>query len=211
MATRSVPGDRRSPSRGDQQRARIIHSVTALLADTAITDLSVMQIAKHAGVTRPVFYFYFQTKYAVVGAALHDVWSEFDAARAGVRPQELGQDPAAITGRLIGDARAIWQRHGPLLNACVLARASDPQLDAMWTTFVESQAQRVAELLNGLAGRARIRPASADLPALIDVLFGMTVWALVGESTDPQAMSGERRIDAITAVWLSAVWGEGLR
>jgi TetR/AcrR family transcriptional regulator, ethionamide resistance regulator len=50
-----------------------------------------MQIAQQAGVTRPVFYFYFETKYAVVAAALEQVWNEFDAARTGVRPDDLGQ------------------------------------------------------------------------------------------------------------------------
>jgi hypothetical protein len=72
-----------------------------------------------------------KTKYAVVAAALEQVWNEFDAAR-GVRPDDLGQDPVVITRLLIWDAFSVWRRHGALLNACAQARASDAQLDAMY-------------------------------------------------------------------------------
>ncbi|MFE3105607.1 TetR/AcrR family transcriptional regulator, partial [Nocardia tengchongensis] len=74
-AARTVAGDRRPPSRGDQQRALIIDAVTDLLRTVSITDMSVLRIAKHAGVSRPAFYFYFESKYSVVAAALEEVWT----------------------------------------------------------------------------------------------------------------------------------------
>jgi TetR/AcrR family transcriptional regulator, ethionamide resistance regulator len=203
-AVRAVSGDRRAPSRGDQQRARIIAAVTALLDDVPIADLSVMQIAQRAGVTRPVFYFYFETKYAAVAAALEQVWNEFDTARNSVDVDALGQDPAAITRRLVSDADAVWRRHRGLLNACVLARSSDPQLDAMWRVFNDTQTRRILKLLSGLRDSARIRPVTADFEALIETLLGMTVWALL-EDAGPD--SADRRIASITAIWLATVWG----
>ena len=115
-----------------------------------------MQIAQQAGVTRPVFYFYFETKYAVVAAALEQVWNEFDAARTGVRPDDLGQDSVVITRLLIWDAFSVWRRHGALLNACAQARASDAQLDSMWRSFVGSQCHRVAQRPR----RSRAHPAN---------------------------------------------------
>ena len=74
-------------------------------------------------------------------------------------------------------------------------------------SFVGSQSLRVIELLSGLDGPARIRPAADDLPALIDALLGMTVWALLDEATEAHPVDSERIIGALTAVWLASVWG----
>ena len=54
---------------------------------------------------------------------------------------------------------------------------------------------------------ARIHPTSTDLPALINALLGMTVWSVLDETTAAQHVSSERRIEAVTSVWLAAVWG----
>jgi len=71
-------------------------------------------------------------------------------------------------------------------------------------SFVGSQSLRVIELLSGLDGPARIRPAADDLPALIDALLGMTVWALLDEATEAHPVDSERIIGALTAVWLAS-------
>jgi TetR/AcrR family transcriptional regulator, ethionamide resistance regulator len=201
-----VVGDRRPPSRGDRQRARIIASVTDLLGDIAVTDLSVMRIAKEAGVTRPVFYFYFESKYAAVAAALELVWQEFDAARNLTNPGDVTSGPRAVTRQLLGNAVAVWRRNSGLLNACVLARTSDPQLDAMWRSFVTAQTRRIIELFTGLREPIRVRPTSDDLPGLVEVLLGMTVWALLEESAETDPAASDLRMDSVTAVWVAAIW-----
>jgi hypothetical protein len=70
-----------------------------------------------------------------------------------------------------------------------------------------SLARSVIELLSGLDGPARIRPAADDLSALIDALLGMTVWALPDEATEAHPVHSERIIGALTAVWRASVWG----
>lgn len=104
----------------------------------------------------------------------------------GTEPRETRRrrrGPAVVTRQIVGDAVALWWQHGGLLNACVLARSSDTQLDVMWRDFVEPQTQPIIVLLSGLRGVARTRPKTDDLAALIDVLLGMTVWALLDETT----------------------------
>ena len=199
--------ERRAPSRGDQQRTLIMDAVTELLATTPISELSVMQIAKHAGLTRPVIYFYFDSKYAIVAAALERVWGEFDAARTTFEKSDLHRPAAEVTHRLIADAVAVWDRHAPLLNACVQARGADPQLAALWEQWLRAQARRVSDLLGVLQAQGRIRPASDDLPAVIEALLGMTLWTLLDERTAAGRLPRERMITAVTDVCVAAVWG----
>ena len=52
-----------------------------------------------------------------------------------------------------------------------------------------------------------IRPASDDLPRLVDALFGMTVWSLLNGGTTAKRGERESVVDVISAVWLAAVWG----
>ena len=103
-------GDRRTPGRGDIQRARLIDAVLELFHTTSIAELSVMQIAKHVGVTRPVFYFYFESKYAVLAAALSQAWAEFDAARPLIDSLDATQPPQQVTRKLTRDAVEIWRK-----------------------------------------------------------------------------------------------------
>ena len=204
--TRRVAGDRREPSRGDQQRSAILRALTEQLATVPLTDLSVLKIADHAGVTRTVFYFYFESKYAALAAALQEVWDEFAAAREPVEVLDGDTPPTDRIHRGIADAVAIWQRHGPLIRALLQGRESDPQLARMWQQLTEGTADSFTATLTTLRDQGRITPASPDLRALVDVLLGMTAWTLTEQAALDEAALG-RRIEAMTVVWNVAVFG----
>ena len=57
------PGARR---RGDKQRQAIVQAVRELLQEKPFAELSVSTISLRAGVARSGFYFYFDSKYAVL-------------------------------------------------------------------------------------------------------------------------------------------------
>src|ERR1700752_3349816 len=144
-SARTVSGDRRPPSKGDRQRGRIIDAVAELLADVPFADLSVARIAQLAGVTRSAFYFYFESKYAVVSAALEQVWAEFDAATVELAENDVGEAPRTFNERMIGAAiQVVWQRNGPLRRACQQGRQSDPQLRGLWDRFVDNLSGKLA-------------------------------------------------------------------
>jgi len=200
-------GDRRAPGRGDVQRARLIDAVLELLLSTSIAELSVMQIAKRAGVTRPVFYFYFESKYAVLAAALGQVWKKFAAARPLADSIDLTESPELLTHNLTRAAVDIWHEHHALIAAVVEARASDAQLARLWDELVANAGRQVCRVITQLQADDRVRPASDNVPKLVDALFGMTVWSLLnaGGSADPAAR--DELVDVVSAVWLASVWG----
>jgi len=60
-------------SRGDRQRAAIVAAVRELLEERSFADLSVSTISERAGVARSGFYFYFDSKYAVLAVILAEM------------------------------------------------------------------------------------------------------------------------------------------
>ena len=65
----SIPSDdpeQQPRRRGDRQRKAILGAVRELLQEVPFDDLSVSTISDRAGVARSGFYFYFDSKYAVL-------------------------------------------------------------------------------------------------------------------------------------------------
>ena len=58
--------------RGDRQRQAIVQAVRELLEEKPFAQLSVSTISDRAGVARSGFYFYFDSKYAVLAQILAD-------------------------------------------------------------------------------------------------------------------------------------------
>ena len=79
----STPRGRR-PARltGDDREAAILATAERLLGERPLAEISVDDLARGAGISRPAFYFYFRSKDAVVLSLLDRVVAEADAASA---------------------------------------------------------------------------------------------------------------------------------
>lgn len=193
-----------APSKGGRQRERIIEVTLGLLATTSIADLSVARIADGAGIARSGLYFYFDSKYAVLAAALDDVWAEFDEART--TPVVLDSlHPVASIGQILRRAARVWKAHGPLLSACEQARNQDLRLGEMWRAFIERTTIPVTAMLVQQRDAGRIDPVSSNLTKLVQVLVGMTVNALLSEIETGDDESLDAVVDPISAVWIAAL------
>ncbi|BBZ36168.1 TetR/AcrR family transcriptional regulator [Mycolicibacterium confluentis] len=200
-------GDRRAPGRGELQRARLVGAVQELLCDHSLAELSVLQITRHAGVTRSAFYFYFESKYALLAAAMDQVWARFAAARPLLDGLDLTSAPSDLTRQITRDAVEIWHQHHGLLAAVVEARSSDAQIARQWSDLTTQTTGQICQVLNLLQSAGKVKPASEDLPGLVSALMGMTVWTLLERGATADASQREEVVDVISAVWLAAVWG----
>ena len=64
--------------RGDKQRQAIVQAVRELLEEKPFAELSVSTISDRAGVARSGFYFYFDSKYAVLAQILAEATHELE-------------------------------------------------------------------------------------------------------------------------------------
>ncbi|RDH79464.1 TetR/AcrR family transcriptional regulator [Mycolicibacterium moriokaense] len=204
MAAESAPqGMRRS--RGDRQRDAIVAAVRELLGERSFADLSVSTISERAGVARSGFYFYFDSKYAVLAVILDDDSELLDSLTNHFAPREPGETPAAFAKRMVGSAAAVYANDDPVLSACAVARNTDAQIREMMDDFYDGIIDKLIALLEQ---DSEASPISDDLPALVRTLAATTTMTLtqdsafVGRDTDPG-----RAVDALERLWVSAIWG----
>jgi AcrR family transcriptional regulator len=203
MTAESIPVRR---SRGDRQREAIVAAVRELLEHHAFADLSVSTISERAGVARSGFYFYFDSKYAVLAVVLAEANDLLDNLTHHFAPREPGETPAAFAKRMVGSAAAVYANEDPVLKACAVARNTDAQIREMMDDFNDVIIDKLITLLEH-DGEAR--PITDDLPALVRTLAATTTMTLthdsafVGRGTDPN-----RAIDALERLWVAALWGD---
>ena len=194
-------------SRGDRQREAIVTAVRELLHERSFADLSVSTISERAGVARSGFYFYFDSKYAVLAVILADASEMLDQLTHNFAPREPGETPAAFAKRMVGSAAAVTANDDPVLTACTVARNTDAQIREMMDDFYDSVVDKLIALLEQ---DADAQPISDDLPALVRTLTAVTTMTLthdsafVGRGEDPA-----RAINIVERLWLNAIWGGG--
>lgn len=194
-------------SRGDRQRDAIVTAVRDLLQERSFADLSVSTISERAGVARSGFYFYFDSKYAVLATIMKDAGDLLDDLTHHFAPREPGEAPAAFAKRMVGSAAAVYANEDPVMTACAAARNTDAEIREIMDDFYDGV---IAKLITLLENDPDARPISDDLPALVRTLAAVTSFTLmhdsafVGRNEEPA-----RAADIVERLWLSAFWGSG--
>jgi AcrR family transcriptional regulator len=97
-------------------RATLLEATERLLADRALGDLAVADILKEAEVSRATFYFYFESKHAILAALLERIVDDLHEAtlpyfeRGETPPEQALRD--AHRGLL-----ALWREHAVVMRA----------------------------------------------------------------------------------------------
>jgi AcrR family transcriptional regulator len=204
MTAQPAPQPRRS--RGDRQRDAIVNAVRELLHERSFADLSVSTISERAGVARSGFYFYFDSKYAVLAVILADAGDLLDNLTHHFAPREPGETPAAFAKRMVGSAAAVYANDDPVLKACALARNTDAQISEMMDDFYDGIIDKLITLLEQ---DSEARPISDDVPALVRTLAAVTSFTLTEDSAFVgRGENSARAVDIVERLWLSAFWGD---
>jgi AcrR family transcriptional regulator len=209
MTAESAPPEVRR-SRGDRQRDAIVAAVRGLLEEHPFADLSVSTISERAGVARSGFYFYFDSKYAVLAVIVADVMAELDKLTHDFAPREAGESPSQFAERMVGYAAAVFASNDPIMTACTVAQNTDAQIREIMNDFEDTVIDKIVSLVEH---DADARPITADLPALVRMLTATTSMTLshdsafVGRGDDPA-----RAVEVVERLWLYGLWGgSGLR
>jgi AcrR family transcriptional regulator len=202
MTAESIPVRR---SRGDRQRDAIVAAVRELLQERSFADLSVSTISERAGVARSGFYFYFDSKYAVLAVILADAGEELNQLTHDFARREPGETPSECATRMVGAAAAVYATNDPIMHACALARNTDAQIREMMDDFADGIIDKIVRLVEQ---DADARPVSTDLPSLVRTLAATTTMTLthdsafVGRGQDPA-----RAFEIVERLWLYGLWG----
>ena len=206
------PGEPATRRRGDKHRQAIMQAVRDLLQEKPFAELSVSTISLRAGVARSGFYFYFDSKYAVLAQIMADAAEELEELTQYFAPRRPDESPEQFAKRMVGSAAAVYAHNDPVMTACNAARHTDMQIREILEQQFEAVLRELIGIVEAEMKAGTANPISDDIPTLVRTLAGTSALMLGGE---PILVGGdgdtERRVRVLEQLWLNSLWGGGRR
>ncbi|ORW27798.1 TetR family transcriptional regulator [Mycobacterium palustre] len=198
--------------RGDKHRQAIMAAVRELLQEKPFAELSVSTISQRAGVARSGFYFYFDSKYAVLAQIMAEAAEELEELTQYFAPRGPEESPEQFAKRMVRSAAAVYAHNDPVLTACNAARMTDAEIRDILEQQFDVVLRQITAVVEAEMAAGTADPISDDIPTLVRTLAGTTSLVLTG---DPLVTGRdddvERRVRVLEQLWLNSLWGGGRR
>jgi AcrR family transcriptional regulator len=203
---KTARGRRVTRPSGDDREAAILATAQRLLEERAFADISVDDLAKGAGISRPTFYFYFASKEAVLLTLLDPLIkladTGFDSAL-----EDMPSDPKSAIRRGIEIFFSSFGSHPATARAGVEAVTVSPEFRAVWQGLMQKWIAMTAALIKVERERgaaAETIPAS-DLATSLNLMNERMMMATL--AGDQPAVEHARVVDTLTHIWLTSIYG----
>jgi TetR/AcrR family transcriptional regulator, ethionamide resistance regulator len=206
-SARSSRGRRSARPSGDDREIAILTTAERLLEQRPLADISVDDLAKGAGLSRPTFYFYFPSKDAVLLTLFERVIVEADSALESM----VGNPPA--------DLKTLWRiginvfvetfgSHRAVSLAADAARRTNKDLRELWSRFMQKWVGHIATLIEAerSRGAAPVTLPADELSAALNLLNERVM--LSSFADDRPSVPGERLLETLVHIWVSSIYGE---
>ena len=200
---RAPRGRRSARPSGDDREQAILATAEQLLDERGFAAISVDDLARGAGISRPTFYFYFPSKEAVLLTLWERVIREADAALEA-QPTETA------------DGREVWRpgikvffdTFGAHRGVTVAASNSDnADVRAVFSTFMQKWIDFTAATIEAerKRGAAPVTVPAQDIATALNLMNERTL--LAAFAAEKPAIPTERVLDSLVHVWTCAVYG----
>jgi AcrR family transcriptional regulator len=158
---------RRTP---EAAQAEIVAAAEALLRERPFRDLTVDEVMRRTGLSRPSFYVYFKDRHALVLRVVEHLQGELlEVANRWYASMSGGRDELqdAIEGFV-----AVYRQHGPVMRALADAAADDVDVEAAYAALIQTFVDATAAHLGTEAEAGSMPPVNA--PEVAKALTWMT-------------------------------------
>jgi TetR/AcrR family transcriptional regulator, ethionamide resistance regulator len=206
-STRAPRGRRPTRPSGDDREQAILATAERLLEERAFAEISVDDLAKGAGLSRPTFYFYFKSKEAVLLSLLEPVIARADAEFDGA-VQRLPADPRRVWQNGIKAFFAAFGSHRAIARAGTEALATSSEFRSVWSGFMQKWIGQTAAMISAerARGAAPETIPAADLATSLNQMNERTMMATL--SAEQPAIIEDRVVDTLSHIWVSSIYGE---
>jgi len=188
-------------TKGDLTRRQILDAIADLVEDHSYDDVSIAEITRRAGVTRPGFYFHFPSKGAAVASLMEALFEDFVAiGSVWYDHQRVDQRDAFREG--MTETVTLWRAHARVMHAMVQAAAQDTHADTVWKTWIAAYQERAVPTLDQDLG-SQLDSLPFTVRQLADVLVGM-VFDAMKEDVRSIVETGEPTPHLVETLWF--VW-----
>src|SRR4051812_44907688 len=228
-------GRRATRASGDDRERAILETTERLLEERPLSEISVDDLAKGAGISRPTFYFYFPSKDAVVLAII----DRLVAAAAGSREQALktlaAGDPRAGLRQALEDLYSAFRsrravtlaarppragrprapevpsppsrpRRAVTLAAAEL-RMTNPEARALWAEVMEGWVADVAAVIEAERARGAAPPGEPARDVAIALVQMNERVQYASFAGESPSLKQDRVLDVLVEIWLRAIYG----
>lgn len=189
-------------TKGDRTRTRILEVLEALLGEAPYEEVTIAEVTRRAGVTRPAFYFHFDTLGAAVSSLMERLFEDF-AALAGDWYGHAGRSQPENLRKGMADTVALWRRHAVVMDAMMRAAASDHAASRILDEWIDAFTARAIPVVRADSRGLDVRP-----DAVARLLVAMTFDAMRRDVRKIVATgsSDEELAGTIAAVWSRTVY-----
>ena len=204
---RAARGRRAARPSGDDRELAILSTLERLLEDRPFAEISVDDLARGAGISRPTFYFYFPSKDAVLLTVFERVLAEADATFEG-RADDYTVDPARAWRDGIYAFFEPLRRHLAVALAGVAATATNAEIRGLWSTFMQKWIGRTAAVITAerARGAAPDTVPAQDLAAALSLMNERAMFA--SYSAQKPALDEAAALDTLVHIWVTSIYGQ---
>ncbi len=203
----ATPRGRRTPrASGDERERAILATAARLLEERPLGEISVEDLARGAGISRPTFYFYFPSKDAVLLTLIDRIVVEAASNREEALAKLTEEPRAGWRQGLQAGFEAFGSRRAVTLAAAEL-RATNAEARELWARIMEGWVTDVAAIIESERARGVAPPGqpARDLAiALVQMNERVQFASFAGETP---SLDGERALDVLVDVWVGAIYG----
>lgn len=200
-------GRRATRASGDEREKAILETAERLLEERPLSEISVDDLAKGAGISRPTFYFYFPSKDAVVLTII----DRLVAAAAGNREEALATmaegDLRAGLRQALEDLYGAFRSRRAVTLAAAELRMRNPEARELWAEVMEGWVTDVTAVIEAERARGAAPPGQpAREVAIALVQMNERVQYATFNDESP-SLDEDRVLDVLVDIWLRAIYG----
>ncbi|MFG1923084.1 TetR/AcrR family transcriptional regulator [Cryptosporangium sp. NPDC048952] len=194
---------RRAPTKGDQREQALIDAARTVFRDKPISQVTIDELAGAAGIARSGFYFYFESKQALLAALVDQRIAEADLEMAEwLAADGLGRDELR-RGLAAGLAR--WKTDGRWLREAFVTPDPGPEVMHVRDRLVDEGCTLFSKRITRDAEAGRTVSGPPDLIAKMAVHLRSVMFADV--YGNPGAYDEDELLDTLADAVLRLVYG----
>jgi TetR/AcrR family transcriptional regulator, ethionamide resistance regulator len=206
--TPKARGRRGTRVSGDDRERAILATAEQLLEEKRLSEISVDDLAKGAGISRPTFYFYFPSKEAVVMTIVERLVAEATVSSEEVVTVLAEAGPRAGLRQGLEDLYAAFRaRPGIVRAGADLRSINHPEASELWGQVMEDWTANVTAMIEFERSRGAAPPgppAREMALALVQMNERAQYATLLEESPSHDQ---DRILDVLIEIWLRAIYG----
>src|SRR3954468_22473581 len=200
--SRAVSGRRRRGAAAAAER-EIVEAAGTLLREKPFRELTVDDLMRRTGLSRPSFYVYFRDRHDLVLKVVERIGGELFAMSE--RWYEGAGDGPTLIREAIDGVVGVFAANGPVLRALADAAAVDPRVEAAYAELMQRFVDATARHIDQEIAAARTLPLD-PVPTATALTWMMERYLQLRLGRTPDAPRAPIS-DALTTIWARVLYG----